>query len=388
MDAAASSHSRRDAANKSIRVGVVGVGNCASSLLQTVAATRAGGNLTGITHPHIGGYGVMDIEFTAAFDVDSRKISRDLSEAIFAPPNCTTHYVDVPPTGVTVSAGVTLDGVPTRMQDIIEVAPACDTVSPADVASVLRQTATELVLIFLPVGASQAADAYAAAVLEAGCSLINFTPARLATSSHWARRFGAAGKVLLGDDTKSQLGSTVVHRALLSLMRQRGIEVDHTYQLNVGGNADFKNMKDPERAGAKARTKLAALREAAGDVSDGLSIVATPSEYVPALRDFKNGHIEIHGTGLLGMQVSIEVKLSVEDSPNAAAVAVDAIRIARVCEDRGFCGAIASVCAQMFKDPPRPMDDSEATAAFDAFVESSDASIQVSDPGRVGQQWR
>jgi myo-inositol-1-phosphate synthase len=345
------------------------VGNCASTLVQALSAAHRGDVLAGITHLDVDGYAVGDIDVVSAFDVDSGKVGRDLSEAVYAEPNCTTRYVEVPWTGVPVSPGMALDGVSAPMQDVVRVAPECNSTSVADVARVLAETSTRIILLYVPVGAERAASAYASAALAAGCSLVNFTPAELATSRDWPLQFEKAGKVLLGDDTKSQIGSTVIHRALLSLLRAQGVDVVHTYQVNVGGNTDFKNMKDPERAASKVRTKLAALHAVSGE--DRVPIVATPTEYIPALRDFKTGYIVIEGTGLLGMPVSIEVTLRVEDSPNAAAVAVNAIRVGQVAEDRGLSGTVDSVCALLFKNPPRPMEDAEAARAFDAFVEAS-----------------
>jgi myo-inositol-1-phosphate synthase len=353
-----------------IRVAVVGVGNCASSLAQTVYAASSDDELAGITHPLVGKYHVSDIEFSAAFDVDDRKIGLDMADAISAEPNCTTRYVEVEPTRVMVSPGMALDGVPDHLRDFISVRSDCSSTSVDDVEAVLRETETEMVLIFLPVGASRAAEAYATAALQAGCSLVNFTPARLATSKEWADRFHRSGRVLLGDDTKSQVGSTVVHRALLTLLQQQGVQVTGSYQLNVGGNADFRNMEDPDRAADKVQTKRAALVNLVGDK---VPITGGPSGYMPYLHDFKSGYISIEGVGLLGMPVSIEVKLRVEDSPNAAAVAVNAIRVARLAGDYGLSGAIDPVCAQLFKNPPCPMTDAEAARSFEAFINGTPA---------------
>jgi myo-inositol-1-phosphate synthase len=352
-----------------IKVAIVGVGNCAASLVQTIHAASSDEELVGITHPLIGKYRVADIELAAAFDVDSRKVGQDLAEAIFAEPNCTTRYVDVPPAEVTVSPGMALDGVSDQLRSLVRVGSSCNSTSIVDIEKVLRDTETEMVLIFLPVGAARAADAYATAAIRAACSLINFTPARLATSKQWSDRFAKAGKVLLGDDTKSQLGSTVVHRALLSLLQQQGVRVTGSYQLNVGGNADFKNMEDPDRAAYKVTTKRAALVNLVGD---DVPITGGPNGYMQHLRDFKSGYISIDGTGLLGMPVSIEVKLRVEDSPNAAAVAVNAIRLARLASDYGCSGTIDAVCAQLFKNPPYPMSDAEAYRSFEAFIEGKE----------------
>lgn len=352
-----------------IRVAIVGVGNCAASLVQAVHAASFNEELPGITHPLIGKYRVADIDFAAAFDVDSRKVGRDIAEAILAEPNCTTRYVEVPPNGVAVSPGMPLDGVPDHPATLINVGSYCRSTSIADVEAILRDTETEIALIFLPVGAARAADAYATAALRAGCSLINFTPARLATSKEWSDRFKEAGRVLLGDDTKSQIGSTVVHRALLSLLKQQGIRVTGSYQLNVGGNADFKNMEDPNRAAYKVATKRAALVNL---IDDDVPIMGGPNGYMPHLRDFKSGYISIDGIGLLGMPVSIEVKLSVEDSPNAAAVAVNAIRLARLAADYGCSGTVDPVCAQLFKNPPYSMSDADAVRSFEAFIEGKE----------------
>jgi myo-inositol-1-phosphate synthase len=353
-----------------IRTAIVGVGNCASSLVQTLAVARAGDPLEGVTHPLVGGYSVADIEIVAAFDVDARKVGQDVADAVFAEPNCTTQYVPVPQLGIDVTPGVPLDGIANGMRSVVPVTATCDSMSVEQVTGTLEAQQAEIVLIFLPVGAVAAAEAYARAALAAGCSLINFTPTPIATSNGWATLFEEAGQALLGDDTKSQIGSTVVHRALLSLLTERGIRITESYQINAGGNSDFKNMIDPVRAAHKVKTKLASLQQFAS----GASIAAGPNGCIPHLRDHKVGYIHIDGTGLLGMSVSLEVKLQVEDSPNAAAVAVNAVRAARVAIDRQIRGTVDAACAHLFKNPPCPMSDADATRSFDEFAACEDGS--------------
>jgi len=347
-----------------VRVAIAGVGNCASSLVQAVTAARTAPGGPGVTHPVIGGYGVADIEFVAAFDVDERKLDTDLADAIGAAPNCTSSYLKVPPTGVTVGCGPLADGVGSLTADVVQVSASAETASFEQVSEVLRATRADVLISYMPVGAAKATTGYAGAALAAGVAFVNCNPEVVATDPAWQERFAAAGVPLLGDDIKSQLGATTLHRTLIDLCTSRGAVVDRTYQLNVGGNTDFLNMRDPERASSKRASKMSALRTRLGE---GAEFGAGPSDYVPHLSDRKVAYITLEGRSLLGMPFTIEAKLSVEDSPNSAGIAVDAVRAAKVAADRGLGGPVDEVCAYLFKAPPRPRDDADADATMTRF---------------------
>ena len=350
-----------------IRTALVGVGNCSSSLVQAIHCTPKDPDAGGVAHPLFGGYQIGDIEVVAAFDVDSRKVGEDLAHAIFAVPNCATRFSDVPFTGVTVAPGPLADGVSPMLEALVRTGPV-DEANVASVAAELKRCHAQVVVIYLPVGASEAARLYATAALEAGCALVNCTPAPLATDAHCAQEFTNRGLPLLGDDLKSQFGSTALHRALVGLIVRRGGSVDSSYQLNVGGNTDFLNMRQPEIASHKRHTKHVSLQEFGID-PDALSV--GPSDYVAHLGDHKVGYINIAGQGIMGAKFSVEVKLEVEDSPNAAGVVVDAIRAARVALDRGLAGPIGEPSAALFKNPPDHLSDDDAFAALERWAVST-----------------
>jgi myo-inositol-1-phosphate synthase len=352
--------------NGQIRVAVVGVGNCASSLVQTVAAAQAGtlGD-TGVAHPAVGGYHVDALSFVAAFDVDKRKIGYDLSAAILAAPNCTTAYVTLSPSDVMVSPGPLADGVPDHLADIVDVSDEVTEVGVDDVAEVLRHSGAEVVVNYLPTGSRTDTSAYAAAALAAGAAFVNCNPERIGTDRQWQERFAAAGVPLLGDDIRSQLGATRVHRALLELCQNVGAATDRTYQLNFGGNTDFLNMFEPSRAVSKRRSKERAI---ASLVPAGAQYGAGPAGYVQYLADEKVAYIRIEGRLLLGMPFTIETRLSVEDSPNSAGVVIDAIRAAKTAADRGQSGVIAEPSSYLFKSPPELCNDGLALARFEEYA--------------------
>jgi myo-inositol-1-phosphate synthase len=344
-----------------IRVAVAGVGNCASSLVQA-ACDDSGG--IGIPRPLFGGYGVADFTFVAAFDVDDRKVGLDLSKAILSPPNCTSTYVEVPLADVTVECGPLADGIGPLTRDLVPIAGAAASVRFDDVAQTLRATAADVLISYLPVGSAEATAGYAGAALDAGVAFVNCNPERIATDPSWQRKFADAGVPLLGDDVKSQLGATTLHRMLIDLCTSRGALIDRTYQLNVGGNTDFLNMRDPGRAAAKRASKMSALEARLGaDTQFG----AGPSDYIPHLADRKIAYINLEGRSLLGMPFSIEAKLEVEDSPNSAGIAIDAIRAAKTARDRGIGGPVHDACAYLFKIPPTPHADPEAEALITRF---------------------
>ena len=363
-----------------IKTAIVGVGNCASSLVQGLSYCRSGREVLGLPFPRLGGYGVTDIGIVAAFDIDDRKVGRDLSEAIFMPPNCTcVFHGDIPSSGITVSRGPTLDGLAPHMT----AHPAANRfiespVSALDKAGVvarLRDAGCEVMISFLPVGAQKASEFYADCALAAGVAYVNAIPVFLASDPVWAARFKERGLPLLGDDIKAQLGATVLHRALVNLFELRGVTLDRTYQLNVGGNTDFLNMMDGSRLAQKRHSKTEAVQAAASGRIAAQDIRVGPSDYIPWLHDQKVGYVRLEGSIFGGVPVNLEVRLSVEDSPNAAAMALAAIRCARIALDRGLSGAIWEPSAFLFKHPPRQMNDRDALHQLLDFAgeDSSDA---------------
>jgi myo-inositol-1-phosphate synthase len=353
-------------AARPIRVAIVGVGNCASSLVQCVTAARAGAlGDAGVAHPSVGGYGLSDLSFVAAFDVDKRKIGHDLSVAIRAAPNCTTEYVMPEPGGVLVSAGPLEDGVPAHLTTIVDIAGEVRGITVADVTDVLRTSGAEVVVNYLPTGSWAATNAYAQAALDAGAAFVNCNPERIATDPQWQERYAAAGVPLLGDDIRSQLGATRVHRALLDLCRSVGAITDKTYQLNFGGNTDFLNMFEPARASSKRRSKEGAI---ASLIPADAQYGAGPAGYIQYLADEKVAYIRIEGRLLLGMPFTIETRLQVEDSPNSAGVVLDAVRVAKTALDRSESGAITEPSSYLFKAPPVLCEDGIALARFEAYA--------------------
>lgn len=353
---------------RKIRVGIVGVGNCASSFVQGLAYYReARGNapIPGLMNATLGGYAIGDIEISAAFDVASGKVGADVADAILAAPNNTETFAEVAPTGIRVARGPTLDGIGRYAEAGIEE----DRSEVADVTRILRETATDILISWLPVGSEQANAWYMERALEAGCGVVNCLPVFIASRPEWERRFAAAGLPIVGDDIKSQVGATIVHRALANLFRERGVRLDRTYQLNIGGNADFRNMLERERLVSKKISKTRAVTSqidiplAEDDVHIG------PSDFVPWLTDRKIAYIRLEGTTFGGVPLNAEVKLDVWDSPNAAGVVVDAVRCVRIAMDRGEGGALPGPSAAFMKSPPTQMTDAEAREMTRAFVE-------------------
>lgn len=350
-----------------IRVALIGVGNCASSLVQGVEFYRdAVGEqpIPGIMHLDLGGYHVGDIEFVAAFDIAQGKVGRDLSEAIAAPPNNTERFAKVCPTGVEVRRGPTHDGIGQYLRDIvIESSEPVD-----DVADKLRRSGAEIVVSYLPVGSEIAARWYAEQALRAGCGYVNCIPVFIAKDARWRERFRERGVPLIGDDVKSQVGATIVHRVLANLFRERGVRVDRTYQLNFGGNSDFQNMLERERLQSKKRSKTdAVVSQLDHKLSDEDAHVG-PSDYVPWLSDRKWCYIRIEGTTFGNLPLNCELKLEVWDSPNSAGVVIDAIRCAKLALDRGIGGALLGPASYFMKSPPEQYTDYEARARTEAFI--------------------
>ena len=355
-----------------IRVAIVGVGNCASSLIQGLEFYRRHDNreLGGLMHPSIGGYGCDDIEVVAAFDIDQRKVGLPVEQAIFAKPNCTTVFQKLIPTsGLTVSMGPVLDGVASHMLDYPDdeaFRPADE--EPVDVAGVLMETGAEVLVCYLPVGSELAVRHYAEACLEAGVAMVNCVPVFIASDPEWAQRFATAGVPIVGDDIKSQVGATIVHRMLARLFGDRGVYLDRTYQLNTGGNTDFLNMLVHERLKSKKVSKTESVQSQLDERLESRDIHIGPSDYVAWQNDNKVAFIRMEGRGFGDVPMELELRLSVEDSPNSAGVVIDAIRCAKLGLERGHAGPIEEVSAYYMKSPPVQMRDSTARECTEDFI--------------------
>jgi myo-inositol-1-phosphate synthase len=361
---------------KPIRVAIAGVGNCASSLVQGVAWYRRRlakdkvRETLGLMHYDLGGYGPADIEFVCAFDIDKRKVGNLLEKALFAPPNCTKVFMrDVGRTGVTVRMGPILDGYAEHMSEYPERQRFVPSeASPVDVAGVLKKSRAEVLVHYLPVGSQKATEFYAEACLAAGVSLVNCIPVFIVSDPAWARRFARAGIPCIGDDIKAQVGATIVHRTLTRLFRDRGVALDATYQLNTGGNTDFLNMLKRERLRSKKISKTEAVQSQLETPLPDDQVHIGPADYVPWQKDNKVCFLRMEGRGFGGVPLNLELRLSVEDSPNSAGCGIDAIRLARLARDRGLAGPISGASAYLMKHPPRQMSDAGAREAVEAFI--------------------
>jgi myo-inositol-1-phosphate synthase len=356
-----------------IRVAIAGVGNCASSLVQGLHyyKERDDRSMAGLMHPKIGAWGPTDIQVVAAFDVDRRKVGRPVEEAIFAAPNCTLVFEAKPPVSdVEVQMGPVLDGVASHMADYPEeraFRPA--DLPPVDVTKVLRESRAEVLVCYMPVGAEQAAKHYASACLEAGVAVVNCVPVFIASDSAWAERFRKARVPIVGDDIKSQVGATIVHRTLTRLFGDRGVQLDRTYQLNTGGNTDFLNMLARDRLRSKKISKTESVQSQLDERLASANIHIGPSDYVPWQNDNKVCFIRMEGQGFGAAPIELELRLSVQDSPNSAGVVIDAIRCAKLGLDRGLGGPLEAPSAYYMKTPPVQMRDSVAHEACNAFIE-------------------
>ncbi len=350
-----------------VRVGIVGVGNCASSFVQGLAHYRDSSENAppaGLMSTDVGGYRTKDIEIASAFDVSAAKVGRDVADAILAPPNNTCRFAGVPRTGVTVMRGRLLDGLGKYLKDDIAISPLPE----ADVARQLRRSGTEIVVSYLPVGAERATEHYAQCALEAGCAFVNCVPVFIASSRTWRERFEKARLPLVGDDIKSQVGATIVHRVLANLFRERGVRIDRTYQLNFGGNSDFKNMLERERLESKRISKTQSVTSQLDSPLEDGNVHVGPSDFVPWLTDRKWAYIRLEGTTFGGVPLNLELKLEVWDSPNSAGVVIDAVRCAKLALDRGIGGALIGPSSYFMKSPPRQFPDTEARALTLAFM--------------------
>ena len=350
-----------------IRVAIVGVGNCASSLVQGVYFYRnaqPGDFIPGIMHVIFGGYHINDIKFCCAFDINKTKVGKDLSEAIFAYPNNTYKFTDVPKMGVKVYRGMTHDGIGKYLADIIEKAPG----PTDDVAKILREEGADVVVNFLPVGSEEATKWYVEQTIQAGAAFVNGIPVFIASSEYWSKRFEEAGLPVLGDDIKSQVGATIVHRTLVQLFLDRGVKLERTSQLNVGGNTDFLNMLERERLHSKKISKTQAVTSLLPyDIGED-NVYIGPSDYVAWLKDRKWAYMRLEGTTFGNVPLNIELKLEVWDSPNSAGVMIDAIRAAKIAKDSGLKGAIIEPSSYFFKSPPKQFPDYKARALLEEWI--------------------
>ena len=350
-----------------VRIAIVGLGNCASSLVQGLEYYKDADptqRVPGLMHVELGGYHIRDVEVVAAFDVDAKKVGRDVSEAIFTEPNNTIRFSDVPPTGVTVMRGRTLDGLGTYYRDTIVESDEPE----VDVVEVLRAARADVLISYLPVGSEQADRYYAQCAIDAKVAMVNALPVFLASDPVWAKRFADAGIPIVGDDIKSQVGATITHRVLAKLFEDRGVELDRTYQLNFGGNMDFKNMLERERLTSKKVSKTQSVQSQLEEPLSKDNIHIGPSDHVPWLEDRKWAMIRLEGRNFGDVPLTIEMKLEVWDSPNSAGVIIDALRCAKVAKDRGIGGPLIGPSAYFMKSPPVQFSDDMAREMVEEFI--------------------
>jgi myo-inositol-1-phosphate synthase len=356
---------------RTVRVAIVGVGNCASSLVQGVHYYRnakPGDDIPGIMHVDLGGYHLRDVEFVAAFDIDRNKVGKDLADAIYAKPNNTYRFADVPKTGVKVERGMTLVGIGKYLSKVIEKAPG----ETADIVGILKDRKVDVVVSYLPVGSEDATRWYVEQVLQAGCAFVNAIPVFIGREPRWQKRFAEKGLPIVGDDIKSQVGATITHRVLTRLFMDRGVRLDRTYQLNFGGNTDFLNMLERERLESKKISKTNAVTSMLDYPLPDETVHVGPSDYVPWLLDRKWCYIRMEGTTFGDVPLNAELKLEVWDSPNSAGVIIDAIRCCKLALDRGLGGTLVGPSAYFMKSPPRQIPDDKAREMVEAFIRGED----------------
>jgi myo-inositol-1-phosphate synthase len=367
-----------------INVAIIGVGNCASSLVQGVyyyQNAKETEDVPGLMHVNLGGYHISDINFVAAFDIDKNKVGKDLAEAIYTKPNNTFKFCDVPTTGVKVYKGMTHDGLGKYLSRIIEKAPG----PTADIVGILKETKTDVVLNYLPVGSEEATKWYIEQILNAGCGFVNCIPVFIAREKYWQQRFTEKGLPVIGDDIKSQVGATIVHRVLTNLFVERGVKLEKTYQLNFGGNTDFLNMLERERLESKKISKTNAVTSQLPYKMDPDDIHVGPSDYVPWLLDRKFCHIRMEGRTFGDVPLLVEVKMEVWDSPNSAGVVIDALRCCKLALDRGLKGALTAPSSYFMKSPPVQYTDAEAHLKVAEFIAAnSQPSEKVKKPKKGG----
>jgi myo-inositol-1-phosphate synthase len=352
---------------KKINVAIIGVGNCACALIQGVnfyKNAKPNDFVPGLMHVNLGGYHISDINFVAAFDIDKNKVGKDLSEAIFTPPNNTIKFCDVPPLGVKVERGMTHDGLGKYLSQIIQKAPG----PTANIVKILKDTQTDVVINYLPVGSEMATKWYIEQILDAGCGMVNCIPVFTAREPYWQNRFAERGLPVIGDDIKSQVGATITHRVLTTLFRDRGVRLDRTYQLNFGGDMDFYNMLERERLESKKISKTNAVTSMLDYKLPPGDIHVGPSDYVPWLTGRKFCHIQMEGTTFGNVPLKMEVKMEVWDAPNSAGVVIDALRCCKIGLDRGLKGALVGPASYFMKSPPNQYPDDECRERVEEFI--------------------
>ncbi|HAS04891.1 MAG TPA: inositol-3-phosphate synthase [Dehalococcoidia bacterium] len=356
-----------------INVAVIGVGNCCSSFVQGVQFYKKAKEcdfVPGLMHVNLGGYHISDINFVAAFDVDKNKVGKDLSQAIYSAPNNTYKFCDVEPMGVKVERGMTHDGLGKYLSQIIEKAPG----HTADIVKILKETKTDVVINYLPVGSEEATKWYVEQILEAGCGMVNCIPVFIAREKYWQQRFEAKGLPIIGDDIKSQVGATITHRVLTRLFADRGVKLEHTYQLNFGGNTDFLNMLERERLESKKISKTNAVTSQLDYKMDPDDIHVGPSDYVPWLKDRKYCYIVMEGRTFGDVPLKVEAKLEVWDSPNSAGVVIDAVRCVKLALDNGIKGSLNAPSSYFMKSPPIQYHDDDARRMVEEFIATNSKS--------------
>jgi myo-inositol-1-phosphate synthase len=353
--------------SKKVRVAIIGVGNCASSLVQGVEYykdAKDGDDIPGLMHVNLGGYHISDVEFSAAFDINATKVGKDLSKAIFAEPNCTMKICELPKMGVKVHRGMTHDGLGKYLKPVIKKAPG----PTDDIVKILKETKTDVVVSYLPVGSEMATKWYVEQILEAGCAFVNAIPVFIAREPYWQKRFRNHGLPVMGDDIKSQVGATILHRVMTRLYEDRGVRLDRTFQLNVGGNTDFLNMLERERLESKKISKTNAVTSQIPGGMEARNVHIGPSDYIEWLDDRKWCYIRMEGTSFGEAPLNIEAKLEVWDSPNSAGVIIDAVRCAKLALDNGLSGAIEAPSSYFFKSPPVQYYDDECKRLTEEYI--------------------
>ena len=359
-----------------VRLAIVGVGNCASSLIQGLEYYKDAApedTVPGLMHVEFGGYHIRDIELVAALDVDAKKVGTDVSEAILSEPNNTIRFADVPPTGITVQRGRTLDGLGKYYRETVEESDQPE----VDVTQVLRDSEADVLVCYLPVGSEQAAKFYAQCAIDADVAFVNCLPVFIASDPAWARRFVEAGVPIVGDDVKSQVGATIVHRVLAKLFEDRGVKLNRTYQLNFGGNMDFMNMLERERLVSKKQSKTQSVQSQLRKSLNNKDIHIGPSDYVPWLEDRKWAQIRLEGQAFGDVPLTVELKLEVWDSPNSAGIVIDALRAAKLAKDRGVAGPLIGPSAYFMKSPPVQFSDDAAREMVEEFILGNGASKEA-----------
>jgi len=362
-----------------VRVALIGVGNCANSLLQGVNYYHDAAEdhfVPGLMHVNLGGYHIRDIEFTAAFDVVKGKVGEDLADAMWAHPNDTIKFADVPKTGIKVSRGMTHDGIGKYLSEVVEKAPG----PTDDIVGILKETKTDVVVNYLPVGSEMATKWYAEQILEAGCAMVNCMPVFIAREDYWNKRFQDAGVPIIGDDIKSQVGATITHRVLTSLFRERGVHLDKTMQLNVGGNSDFLNMLERERLESKKISKTNAVTSMLDYDIGAKNVHVGPSDYVPWLTDRKWCYIRMEGSAFGDVPLLLDLKLEVWDSPNSAGIVIDAVRLAKLALNNGVAGSLVEPSSYLMKSPPQQIADDDAYEKTEEFIKRYRRSAPVEEP--------